>query len=192
MSELTIAETSTPWNHDEALQRVKEFTKAESDPNEKFAKAFLHVDDDDPEDFDSYSFLFADIIDDEMKAIPNGIMSAAAQFHANKEISDGVVKNDIIGYYKKLGVSSPFVKKMCFRVDNIEALVTSDVRNLERVLKSGFMLPGKNAKTLISMVKRSSMRDADEVVRRDAKQFEPLFDEINQTLRKFDSGHTSD
>ena len=192
MSELTIAEANTPWNHDEALQRVKEFTEAESDPNDRFAKAFLHVDSDDPEDFDSYSFFFADIIDDEMKAIPNGIMSAAVQFHANKEINDEVVKNEIIGYYKKLGLDSPFVKKMCFRVDNIDAMIVSDVRTVEKVLKSGFMLPGKNAKTLISMVKKSSMRDADEVVRRDAKQFEPLFDRINQTLRKFDSGHTKD
>ena len=182
--ELPLAEKEALWKPKEALERVKEFTKAEDAPNADYAKAFLYVDSDDLEDYDAYKFQFADVVDGEMKAIPDGVMSAAAQFHADKEINAEFVKNEIVCYYKKLGLASPFIKRMCFRVDNIESLVDTDVRCLEKVIKQGFVLPGKSAKTLISKVKNSSMRDADEAKTddRDEKLSRPHFDALTKLL----------
>ncbi len=185
--ELPLAEKEAVWKPEEALARVKEFTKAEDAPNADYAKAFLYADSEDLEDYDSYKFQFADIVDGQMKAIPDGVMSAAAQFHANKEINAEFVKNEIVCYYKKLGLASPFIKRMCFRVDNIESLVDTDVRCLEKLIKQGFVLPGKSAKTLISKVKNSSMRDADEAKTddRDEDLSRPQFDALTKLMGSF-------
>jgi HK97 family phage prohead protease len=122
-------------------------------------------------DGQEHKFQIADTVDGELKAIPRGIFAAAATIHAKRYGADlppeqvDAVKINIERYYDKMGLESPFTEKG-FRIDDLEAL---DERTLEKVLKSGAILPGQQAKTVISALK-SSKRDAAEEEKRDADQ----------------------
>jgi hypothetical protein len=56
---------------------VREWAGAEDEPNAKYAKAFFYKDPDKADQWGGYKLGFADVIDDELKAVPRGIFAVA-------------------------------------------------------------------------------------------------------------------
>jgi hypothetical protein len=68
---LPLASNDYVFNADQALERVKNYTNSTDKPSTSFRKFFLNFDQDNADSFDSYTNLFADIID----GVPHAIRS---------------------------------------------------------------------------------------------------------------------
>ncbi|MDE2103762.1 MAG: hypothetical protein KGL39_41375 [Patescibacteria group bacterium] len=105
---LPLAERDHPWDKDGADKRVRDFTEATDAPNKSYAKAFILCDGD-GDKYGDFKLPFADIVDDEMVAVPKGIESAAGALDGArgglKDVSDedrDGAKKLIDSYYTKM------------------------------------------------------------------------------------------
>src|SRR2546430_4578231 len=79
--DLPLAGKDRRWDGDAAEKRVRAWAGAEDKPNERYRKAFLWYDEPAPGNFGSYKFPIADVIRGQLKAVPRGIIAAAAGHH---------------------------------------------------------------------------------------------------------------
>ena len=153
--DLELSKRSHKWNKKEALERVKEFTESNTSPTESYRKAFLYVDNSDPDNFDSYKMLVADIINNKMVAIPEAIFEATGSLSGNNQEIKGLEKKSLINninkYYSKMrkdfndkDLFSPFEK-------TIEDL--SNIREVDNYLKT-YGLSTKKCNIIISKIKK--------------------------------------
>lgn len=75
--QLPLAPNDFVWNESEALSRIKAFTNSTKKPSANFRKFFLNFDQSNVDSFDSYTNLFADIIDGVPHAVKSPLESAA-------------------------------------------------------------------------------------------------------------------
>ncbi len=105
---LPIADRELEWDSDEAIKRIRVWAGAEEAPNEKYASAFLWVDEKDKEHFGAYKLPVADIVDGELKAVPRGVFAAAASVQGARgglDVPDSdldEIKKLIAEYYNEM------------------------------------------------------------------------------------------
>ena len=75
--EMPLASHDTAWDPESAIERVKSFTAQSDDPTPLYSKAFFQFDGEDTKDFDAYSLLIADVVDNQLVAVPQAIYAAA-------------------------------------------------------------------------------------------------------------------
>ena len=174
--------STTEWDVGEAFDRVRAFTEAgEGQDFEAFAKAFFWFESEDPENIESYRLQFADIVDGEIVAIPNGIFEVVSRIKNDPDalgISEEDIKeveNNISRYYDKMALPNPFGDEDALEetedgileediseesssvsfVDRIKSL-----KGAEEFLRNPRPLSRKERKAFISLVKNSKQRDA--------------------------------
>lgn len=79
--DLPLAPRDMEWDGDQAEMNAREWAGGPEKDEinwEQYRKAFLWYDPENPELFESYKFNIADIIDGELRAVPQGIFTAAA------------------------------------------------------------------------------------------------------------------
>src|SRR6478752_2357722 len=82
--DLPLADRDREWDGDAAESRVRKWAKAEDGPNAKNRDAHVWYDSDKKENFGSYKLLIADVIDGKLRAVPRGIMAAAAVMQGSR------------------------------------------------------------------------------------------------------------
>lgn len=100
---LPLAPNDYQFNADQALERVKAYTNSTDKPSTSFRKFFLNFDQDKADEFDSYTNLFADIID----GVPHAIQSQVANVdndHAKAYVNrfDSEMKGNKQSFVKKV------------------------------------------------------------------------------------------
>ena len=113
--DLPLADMETPWDGDAARSRVREWAGGEDNMDwEKYRKAFVWYDSENPELFGSYKLPIADVIDGRLKAVPRGIFAAAAAVQGGRggvnipEKDMAGVRRHLARYYEKMGRTPPW------------------------------------------------------------------------------------
>jgi hypothetical protein len=112
--DLPLADRDRAWDGDEAEKRVRQWAGAEDKPNQKYRDAHVWYDSGKKENFGAYKLLIADIIDGKPRAVPRGIMAAAAVMQGSRGGIDlprgdiDRVKSHLAKYYKKMGDTAPW------------------------------------------------------------------------------------
>ena len=115
--DLPLASKDRRWDGDAAEKSVRAWAGAEDKPNERYRKAFLWYDETAPDNFGSYKFPIADVIRGQLKAVPRGIMAAAAVIDGARggakipEKDIPAIKAHLAKYYRKMGDQPPWEKK---------------------------------------------------------------------------------
>lgn len=79
---LPLVGSEHKWDESAAIKRLREFTDSEKVPSSNYRKFFAYFDSDKPDDFDSYKFPFADIIDGRPKAVPNALKNIDSELNS--------------------------------------------------------------------------------------------------------------
>lgn len=112
--DMPVASVGEDWDVAHVIKSLREDTQSADTPSDAFRDAFLWVDASDRDEFSSYRFAIARVIDGEMTVIPKAVFAATAALLgargksdlSDKEIS-GITDN-LEKYYAKMGRASPF------------------------------------------------------------------------------------
>jgi hypothetical protein len=112
--DLPLADRRRRWSGDAANKRVRKWAGAEDGPNPKYRQAFVWYDGERKDRFTAYKLQIADVIDGKLKAVPRGVMIAAAVMQGSrggidlpkKEIPR--VRSHLARYYEKMGEEAPW------------------------------------------------------------------------------------
>ncbi len=154
MPDLPVAQRKTTWDEASALKRNTE------------EKAFIQA--------KGEKLLIADIIDGKLTVIPKALFAAAAKINRT---DDEVAKSTVTEYYEKIGLDSPYDKS--FRIDDFKDF---NERSLERLFCDGVSLSRKNAKTIVSFIKKGLAVDGQE------KQCDAEWKNILKTINNLNIG----
>ncbi|MDQ1366363.1 MAG: hypothetical protein QOG97_709 [Acidimicrobiaceae bacterium] len=109
-----LADRGRKWDGDAAEKRVRRWAGVDDKPNAKYRDAHVWYDAEKKDQFGSYKLLIADVIDDELKAVPRAIMAAGAIMQGGRggidlpEKDIPRVKSHLAKYYKKMGDEPPW------------------------------------------------------------------------------------
>lgn len=112
--DLPLADRDRDWDGDAADRRVRKWAGAEDEPNQKYRDAHVWYDSDKKQNFTAYKLLIADVVDGKLRAVPRGVMAAAAVMQGSR---GGVnlpkndvdrVKSHLAKYYAKMGETAPW------------------------------------------------------------------------------------
>ena len=112
--DLPLAERDREWDGDAAEERVREWAGAADEPNEKYRDAHVWYDADNKANFTAYKLLVADVVDGRLKAVPRGVMAAAAVMQGSRGGVDlpakdrDRVRSHLAKYYAKMGDEAPW------------------------------------------------------------------------------------
>lgn len=112
--DLPLAERDREWDGAAAEKRVREWADAQDEPNERYRDAHVWYDADAKENFTSYKLLIADVVDGRLRAVPRGVMAAAAVTQGSRGGVDlppkdaDRVRSHLAKYYAKLGDTPPW------------------------------------------------------------------------------------
>jgi hypothetical protein len=112
--DLPLADRDREWDGAAAEKRVRAWADAEDGPNAKYRDAHLWYDGDKPDNFGSYKLLVADVVDGRLRAVPRGVMAAAAVMDGSRGGVDlphkdiDRVKSHLAKYYAKMGDQPPW------------------------------------------------------------------------------------
>jgi HK97 family phage prohead protease len=113
--DLPLAERDRPWDADGARRRLAEWAKRGDEIDfTRYRKGFFWYDSEKPELLGSYKLPFADVISGTLKAVPRGIMAAAAAIQGARGGVDiprqdvPAVKRHIERYYRKMDLTPPW------------------------------------------------------------------------------------
>lgn len=112
--DLPLASRDREWDGDAAERRVRKWAGATDAPNAKYRDAHVWYDSAKKENFGSYKLLIADVIGGKLKAVPRGIMAAAAVMQGSRGGVDlpqrdvARVKSHLAKYYRKMGDAPPW------------------------------------------------------------------------------------
>jgi len=112
--DLPLADRDREWSGDDADQHVRKWAGAEDEPNEKYRDAHVWYDNEHKENFGAYKLLIADVVDGKLRAVPRGIMAAAAVMQGSRGGVDlpardiDRVKSHLAKYYAKMGDTAPW------------------------------------------------------------------------------------
>jgi len=140
-SNMKMADKSYEWNPDEAIERIKEFTKSELIPSESYGSAFVLFSGD-VKLFDSYSLPIVDIIDGEMTVIHDAAIKAAEIIQAiENDAERKTAINRLKPIFDENEIEFPIEENGTFTVTEVKGMT---IRELENAL-SGTGLFSKNA-----------------------------------------------
>jgi hypothetical protein len=112
--DLPLADRDREWDGDAAEKRVRRWADAEDGPNDRYRDAHVWYDADNKDEFGAYKLLIADVIGDDLKAVPRGIMAAGAVMQGARGGVDlpaadiDRVKSHLAKYYRKMGDDPPW------------------------------------------------------------------------------------
>lgn len=155
---LPIAPHDTEWNASDAYGRCLKLLGTE-DAVSYVAMAINKT----PEETKS-NYCLLDVKEGKLTIIPSAVLESAANLYVQADKLD-ISKSDVVsakdkldGFYKKMGMDSPFLEENLFRIDDLDVL---SERTLEKVLKKGVLLRGNTAKAVVSALKKSYKREVD-------------------------------
>jgi hypothetical protein len=112
--DLPLADRDRAWHADEAEDRVRRWAGATDEPNAKYRDAHVWYDGDKADNFTAYKLLVADVVDGRLRAVPRGVMAAAAVMQGSRggvDLPSGDrerVKAHLAKYYAKMGEPAPW------------------------------------------------------------------------------------
>lgn len=112
--DLPLTERDREWDGAAAEKRVREWAGADEEPNARYRDAHVWYDADAKENFTAYKLLVADVVDGRLKAVPRGVMAAAAVMQGSRggvdlpERDVARVKGHLARYYSKMGEEPPW------------------------------------------------------------------------------------
>ena len=112
--DLPLADRDRDWDGDAAEKRVRTWAGASDEPNEKYRDANVWYDADNKGNFTAYKLLIADVVDGRLRAVPRGVMAAAAVIQGSRGGVDlpasdrDRVKSHLAKYYAKMGDDAPW------------------------------------------------------------------------------------
>jgi hypothetical protein len=112
--DLPLADRDRAWDGAAAEKRVRRWADAEDEPNERYRDAHVWYDAEKKQNFTAYKLLIADVVDGELRAVPRGVIAAAAVMQGSRggvDLPDrdiDRVKSHLAKYYKKMGDSAPW------------------------------------------------------------------------------------
>jgi hypothetical protein len=112
--DLPLADRDREWDGDAAEKRVRSWAGAEDEPNEKYRDAHVWYDAEKKQNFTAYKLLIADVVGGELKAVPRGVIAAAAVMQGSRggvdlpERDVDRVKSHLAKYYKKMDDTPPW------------------------------------------------------------------------------------
>lgn len=112
--DLPLADRDREWDGAAAEKRVRTWAGAEDGPNEKYRDAHLWYDADSKDNFTAYKLLIADVVDGDLRAVPRGVMAAAAVMQGSRGGVDlphkdiDRVKSHLAKYYRKMDDTAPW------------------------------------------------------------------------------------
>ena len=120
---LPLADAGLPWDEEKARKQLRKWASKDGSGEketidwEKYRRGFLVYNDEAPENFGSYKFPIAYVIDGKPKAVPRAISAAAAILRGGRggtKLPEEVVarmKKVISAYYRKMGEKAPWDRK---------------------------------------------------------------------------------
>jgi hypothetical protein len=114
--DLPLADRDREWDGDAAEKRVRSWAGAEDGPNEKYRDAHVWYDAEKKENFTAYKLLIADVVDGRLRAVPRGVMAAAAVMQGSRggvDLPDkdrDRVRSHLAKYYAKMAAYPPWVR----------------------------------------------------------------------------------
>ena len=112
--DLPLADRDREWDGAAADKRVRRWADAQDDPNAKYRDAHVCYDNENKDNFGAYKLLIADVVDGKLKAVPRGVMAAAAVMQGSRGGVDlpkadiDRVKSHLAKYYAKLDETAPW------------------------------------------------------------------------------------
>ena len=112
--DLTLADRDRGWDGDAAEKRVRRWAGATDEPNAKYRDAHVWYDNDKKDNFTAYKLLIADVVDGRLRAVPHGVMAAAAVMQGSRGGIDlpqadiERVKSHLAKYYDKMDDAPPW------------------------------------------------------------------------------------
>lgn len=112
--DLPLAARDREWDGDAAEKRVRRWAGAEEEPNQRYRDAHVWYDAEKKEHFTAYKLLIADVVAGELKAVPRGVMAAAAVMQGSRggvDLPDRDVervRSHLAKYYRKMGDTPPW------------------------------------------------------------------------------------
>src|SRR3954466_9100594 len=112
--DLPLADRDREWSGDAADKRVRKWAHAEDEPNERYRDAHVWYDKESKDNFGAYKLLIADVIDGKLRAVPRGVMAAAAVMQGSRggvDLPDediDRVKSHLAKYYAKMDDTAPW------------------------------------------------------------------------------------
>jgi len=115
-------DTERDWDGNQAQQNIADWASSDGSGDkdkidwDKYRKGFCYYDSDEEENFTSYKFPIADVVDGQLKAIWNGIVAAMAAINGSRSEPDMPederkgVYNHLVKYYEKLDEEPPEYK----------------------------------------------------------------------------------
>ncbi|MFN8101291.1 MAG: hypothetical protein U0Q20_06785 [Mycobacterium sp.] len=112
--DLPLADRDRSWDGDAAEKRVRRWAGATDEPNAKYRDAHVWYDNDKKDNFTAYKLLIADVVDGRLRAVPRGVMAAAAVMQGSRGGIDlpqadiERVKSHLAKYYDKMDDAPPW------------------------------------------------------------------------------------
>jgi hypothetical protein len=112
--DLPLADRDRDWDGAAAEKRVRKWAGAEDEPNEKYRNAHVWYDADKKQNFTAYKLLVSDVVDGRLKAVPRGVMAAAAVMQGSRggvDLPDSDidrVRSHLAKYYGKMNETPPW------------------------------------------------------------------------------------
>ncbi|HWG74888.1 MAG TPA: hypothetical protein VG184_12625 [Acidimicrobiales bacterium] len=112
--DLPLADREREWDGSAAEKRVRDWSGATDEPNEKYRDAHVWYDKDKKDNFGAYKLLIADVVDGRLEAVPRGVMAAGAVMQGSRGGVDlprddiDRVKSHLAKYYAKMDDSPPW------------------------------------------------------------------------------------
>lgn len=112
--DLPLADRDREWDGAAAEKRVRVWAGAEDGPNPRYRDAHVWYDADRKDNFTGYKLLIADVIDDQLTAVPRGVMAAGNVMQGSRggvdlpEQDIDRVKSHLAKYYAKMGDDAPW------------------------------------------------------------------------------------
>lgn len=113
---LPIASRDHDWDGAAAEKRVRQWAGAEEAPNEKYRNAHVWYDGEKSENFTAYKLLVADVVDGDLRVVPQGVRAAGNVMQGGRggvdlpESDIAGVKEHLARYYTKMGETPPWEK----------------------------------------------------------------------------------
>jgi len=118
--DLPLAPRDTPWDANKARQNIAKWASSDGSGDKdkvdfnKYKKAFLWYDAENPENFGSYKLPIADVINGTLKAVPRAIFAAGAVLEGARggvnipDADKDKIKRVLEKYYAKLDMTPPW------------------------------------------------------------------------------------
>jgi len=112
--DLPLADRDREWDGAAAEKRVRAWAGAQDGPNQKYRDAHVWYDAEKKDNFTAYKLLIADVVDDELVAVPRGVMTAGNVMQGSRggvDLPDkdvDRVRSHLAKYYAKMEEEAPW------------------------------------------------------------------------------------